>query len=127
MKTVLPGDSLVVAGIAVEAVQAYNTNKNFHPRENGWVGFIVEIEGERVYHAGDTDLIPEMSAVRCDIALLPVSGTYVMTADEAARAAAVIKPKIVVPMHYGDIVGTVQDADKLKSLCSCEVRILPKE
>ena len=85
--------------------------------------------GERVYHAGDTDHIPEMSGLRCDVALLPVSGKYVMTADEAAKAAKSIQPTIAVPMHYGDqdVVGTLADAERFKGLCnqaSIEVAIL---
>ena len=88
---------------------AYNTNKDFHPKSKGWLGFIVEIEGVKVYHAGDTDFIPEMNNFDVDIALLPVSGTYVMTADEAVQAALAINPQIAIPMHYGSVVGGNQD------------------
>ena len=87
VRVVSPGDTLTVDGVKIEAVPAYNINKNFHPKANGWLGFIVEIEGVRVYHAGDTDFIPEMQDFKTDIALLPVSGTYVMTAGEAVEAA----------------------------------------
>lgn len=73
-------------GVVVEALPAYNTNKQFHPKENGWVGYVVEAEGRRYYIAGDTDHIPEMKSIRCDVAFLPVGGTYTMTADEAAVA-----------------------------------------
>jgi L-ascorbate metabolism protein UlaG (beta-lactamase superfamily) len=124
IKYVKPADTLTVQGVGIEVMPAYNTNKSFHPKANNWVGFVVEVDGERIYHAGDTDVIPEMGSVRCDIALLPVSGTYVMTAEEAANAAAQIKPKIAVPMHYGDIVGDESDATRFKSLCDCQVRIL---
>lgn len=127
IKLVKPGETLTIDGIDIEAVPAYNVNKSFHPKASGWIGFVVEVDGERIYHAGDTDFIPEMSSVRCDIALLPVSGTYVMTAEEAAKAAAQIKPQIAVPMHYGDIVGNESDAKRFESLCECEVRILKKE
>ena len=83
------------------------------------------MDGTTVYFAGDTDFIPEMKSIRCDIALLPVSGTYVMTPEEAAEAAAAINPKIAVPMHYGAIVGTEADAEKFKSLVkNCQVEIL---
>ena len=114
VRVVSPGDSLTIAGLKIEAVPAYNVNKNFHPKANGWLGFIVEIEGVRVYHAGDTDFIPEMKDFKADIALLPVSGTYVMTADEAVKAALAIQPSIVIPMHYGSIVGGDQDAAQFK-------------
>lgn len=114
VRVVAPGDHLTVDGLKIEAVPAYNVNKNFHPKSNGWLGFIVEIEGVRVYHAGDTDFIPEMKDFQTDIALLPVSGTYVMTADEAVEAALAIDPQIVIPMHYGSIVGGDQDAVKFR-------------
>lgn len=127
IKLVKPGDTLMIQGIGIEVIPAYNVDKSFHPKSNEWVGFLVEVDGERIYHAGDTDLIPEMSSVRCDIALLPVSGTYVMTAEEAAKAAAQIKPKIAIPMHYGDVVGDEGDAKRFQSVCECEARILKAE
>jgi len=114
VRVVAPGEKLTVDGVNIEAVPAYNVNKNFHPKANGWLGFIVEIEGVRVYHAGDTDFIPEMKDFQTDIALLPVSGTYVMTAEEAVEAAIAIDPIIVIPMHYGSIVGGDQDAVKFR-------------
>ena len=83
------------------------------------------MDGTRVYFAGDTDFIPEMKSITCDIALLPISGTYVMTAEEAAEAVSAIKPKIVVPMHYASIVGTEGDAQRFKSLVkNCQVEII---
>lgn len=127
IKYVLPGSCLTVNGVTIEAVPAYNTNKKFHPRVNNWAGFIVEIDGEKIYHAGDTDLIPEMSSIDCDIALLPVSGTYVMTSGEAVMAAKEIGPKIAVPMHYGDVVGDEGDARDFEALCECKVKVLKKE
>jgi len=118
-----------INGIIVQAVPAYNVDKEFHPKRTGKLGFIVTMDGVSVYHAGDTDLIPEMRDVRCDIALLPVSGTYVMTADEAARAAVIIKPKLAIPMDYGEVVGSADDAQAfLRALQgSVEVTILTKE
>ncbi len=127
IKLVKPGDTLTVQEITIEVIPAYNVNKSFHPKSNEWVGFVVDVDGEKIYHAGDTDLIPNMSSVQCDIALLPVSGTYVMTAEEAAKAAAQINPQIAVPMHYGDIIGNENDARRFKTLCECEVRILNAE
>ena len=125
VKTISPGKTLDIGGIKIEAVPAYNINKQFHPKANSWIGVIVTINGKRIYHAGDTDNIPEMATLRnIDIALLPVSGTYVMTAEEAADAASKIMPKVAVPMHYGAIVGTKADAERFKKLCKCRVEIL---
>ncbi|MEK6652718.1 MAG: MBL fold metallo-hydrolase [Nitrospirota bacterium] len=113
IKTVKPGDRISVEGIEIEAVPSYNTNKQFHTKDRGWVGYIFSVKGQRIYIAGDTDYIPEMKGFKnIDIALLPVSGTYVMTADEAVKAALDIKPKIAIPMHYGSIVGDRNDAKK---------------
>jgi L-ascorbate metabolism protein UlaG (beta-lactamase superfamily) len=132
-----PGEKITVGDVTVEAVPAYNTSKfrspgnPFHPKKAEHNGYIVTVAGERLYHAGDTDHIPEMSAVKCDVALLPVSGTYVMTADEAAAAAQTIKPRVAVPMHYGDpdVVGVRTDAEHFKKLCEhagIETHILSK-
>jgi L-ascorbate metabolism protein UlaG (beta-lactamase superfamily) len=118
-----PGEKMSVGEVTVEAVPAYNVNKfrspgvPFHPRAAGHNGYMVTVGGERLYHAGDTDHIPEMAGFRCDVALLPVSGTYVMTADEAAAAAADIRPAVAVPMHYGDIVGNAADVRRFEALC----------
>ena len=112
-----------MGGVTVTAVPAYNIDKFrapgevFHPRAAGGLGYVVELDGRRIYHAGDTDAIPEMSDVRCDVALLPVSGTYVMTAEEAAEACGMIAAAVVVPMHFGDIVGTAADAARFEELC----------
>src|SRR3989344_1908948 len=122
---VRPGVNLNIEGIKIAAVHAYNTNKKFHPKENEWVGYIVEIGGTRIYHAGDTDVIQEMNSLKnIDVACLPVSGTYVMTAKEAAQAAVIIKPKIAIPMHYGVIIGTEADAQEFKMLWSGKTEIL---
>ncbi len=105
-------------GIKVEAVPAYNINKSYHPKGFG-IGFVITIDGKKIYHAGDTDFIPEMSQLsrqNIDAALLPVGGTYTMTAEEAAKAAKAIKPKIAVPMHFGSIVGSRSDAERFASL-----------
>ncbi|NVM21574.1 MAG: MBL fold metallo-hydrolase [Desulfobacterales bacterium] len=126
VRVVGPGDELTVSEIPIEAVPAYNTNKKFHPKQNGWLGFIVTADGSRIYHAGDTDLIPEMGTLNVDIALLPVSGTYVMTAEEAVEAARIIKPKVAIPMHYGAIVGSAQDARRFGEALrgTCDVVLL---
>ena len=134
MRIVKPGDSLSAHGISIEAVPAYNLNKfrspgnPFHPQEAGHVGFIITVGGQRIYHAGDTDNIAEMEGFEVDIALLPVSGTYVMTAEEAAEAARRIGPKIAVPMHYGaGVAGTRADAERFARLYDGKVLILEKE
>ncbi len=112
IKIVKSGDKINVEGIEIEAVPSYNTNKQFHTKDKGWVGYVFTVKGQRIYLAGDTDYIPEMKNLKVDIALLPVSGTYVMTAEEAIKAAFDIKPKIAIPMHYGSIVGSSDDAKK---------------
>jgi L-ascorbate metabolism protein UlaG (beta-lactamase superfamily) len=130
VRTVAPGDHVEVDGVPVDAVPAYNLNKFrapgqvFHPRQDGRVGFVVTLNGVRIYHAGDADAIPEMSNLKVDVALLPVSGTYVMTAEEAAEAVTRLKPKVAIPMHYGAIVGSEADAQRFKQLAKCDVRIL---
>lgn len=129
IKAMAPGDSADIDGITVTAVASYNTNKEFHQKSAKKLGFIVTMDGVSVYHAGDTDRIPEMDGLKCDAALLPISGTYVMTAEEAAAAALVIKPKIAIPIHYGDIIGTNADAKRFESALhgTIEVKILRKE
>ncbi len=126
-KVVQAGDRLTLGHLRLEVVPAYNINKKFHPRRAGHVGYILTLHGVRVYHAGDTDFIPEMERIRCDVALLPVSGTYVMDAKEAAQAAAVLQPRLVIPMHYGAIVGSRKDAERLARLTDIPVRILEPE
>lgn len=126
-----PGEKQTVGSVEIESMPAYNINKFrepgkvFHPKDNKGLGFVITLDGTRVYFAGDTDFTPEMKSVKCDIALLPVSGTYVMTAEEAAQATEAINPKIAVPMHYAAIVGTDADAKKFKSLVkNCQVEII---
>jgi L-ascorbate metabolism protein UlaG (beta-lactamase superfamily) len=130
LKGVSPGNKISVQGIDVEAVAAYNTNKKFHPKADGKVGFVFAVNGVRVYHAGDTDDVPEMADLVPNVAMVPVSGTYVMTAEEAAKAVNNrIRPEdLAIPMHYGTIVGTEQDARKFKELVrACTVQILDRE
>jgi L-ascorbate metabolism protein UlaG (beta-lactamase superfamily) len=125
---VKPGDKVSANGVNIEVVPAYNQNKKFHPKSAGHVGYIVTLGGKRIYHAGDTDLIPEMAQIKVDIALLPVSGTYVMTAVEAAEAANTLKPTLAIPMHYDDpdVVGTRSDAEQFKQLAKVPIEILDK-
>ena len=114
-----------LSNISVKAIPAYNINKfrapgiPFHPKEDNKLGYVVSIAGIKIYHAGDTDNIPEMKKLRelkIDIALLPVSGTYVMTPEEAAEAAEIIEPKVAIPMHWGAIVAGRKEAEKFKKL-----------
>jgi len=123
-KAILPGDKQIVAGVEVEAVPAYNIDKKYHPKSQRMVGFIIQLNGVKIYHAGDSDLIPEMKAIKTDIALLPVGGTFTMTADEAIQAALLIKPKIAVPMHYGTEVGTEADALKFSNGLKGKVEVV---
>ena len=122
-----PGESTTANGVKVTAVASYNTDKDFHPQSNNWLGFVVELDGVTIYHAGDTDVIPEMSGLNVDIALIPVSGTYVMDADQGIEAARVIKPKIAIPMHYNKIVGTEDDAKKFADALSGEMTVVVKQ
>jgi L-ascorbate metabolism protein UlaG (beta-lactamase superfamily) len=109
---VSPGDTVTASGIEIKVVPSYNSNKQFHTKDKGWAGYIFTLNKKTFYLAGDTDFIPEMKTFQhIDVALLPVSGTYVMTADDAAKAALEIKPSIAIPMHYGSIVGETKDAE----------------
>jgi L-ascorbate metabolism protein UlaG (beta-lactamase superfamily) len=121
---VRPGQELNAAGLRVEVVAAYNVSKSFHPKTSGNVGYVVSLDGQRIYHAGDTDRIPEMKGLTPDVALLPVGGTYTMDAAEAAKAVADLQAKKAIPMHYGTIVGDRKDAEQLKKLCPIPVEIL---
>jgi L-ascorbate metabolism protein UlaG (beta-lactamase superfamily) len=109
-----PGEVKEVGQIKVEGHAAYNPKKDFHPSSNKWVGFVADIGGFRVYHSGDTDVIPEMGKVK-------------NTAEEAAEAVKMIGPKKAIPMHWGDIIGGKEDAEKLKGIADCEVEILEPE
>jgi L-ascorbate metabolism protein UlaG (beta-lactamase superfamily) len=122
------GEKKVFAEIAVEAVPAYNIGKDFHPRPKGGLGYVVTVNGIRIYQAGDTDRIPEMKSLRnIDVAILPVGGTYTMNPREAAEAAADIRPKVAIPIHYGKIVGSTKDAETFQKHCTIPVEILRKE
>ena len=134
--SIAPGEMLereLLPGVQVSAVAAYNTSKRdpqgnlFHPREAGWVGYEIDVVGERLYHSGDTDVIPEMDTVTgVDVALLPVSGVYVMTSGEAAEAARRIQPRVAVPMHWGGHIGSLDDARDFADKAPVEVEILER-
>lgn len=121
-----PGESKEIEGIKVEAVPAYNINKPYHPRSENWVGYIVTLDGKRIYHAGDSDAIPEMENLKVDIAILPVGGTYTMKAEEAAEIVNKMTPGLAIPIHFGTIVGSLADAEKFSRLAKVPVKILEK-
>lgn len=126
-KAIAPGQKLSIGGIFIEAFPSYNIKperQGFHPKKNNWIGFVVEIDGKRIYHAGDTDKIPEMSSIKCDIALLPAGGTYTMDGSEAGEAANAINPKIAIPMHWGKAVGSRADADNFRRIAKMRVEVL---
>lgn len=116
-----PKQTYEVQGIKIETLPAYNLNKQFHREENEWVGYVIEINGVRYYIAGDTDVTPENKQVKCDVALMPVGGTYTMDYKEAAELANIIKPKVAIPTHYGSIVGGKEDGKKFKELLNSEI------
>jgi len=120
-----PGQTTEFGGVRVIGVPAYNPAKQFHPKANNWLGFIVEVGSKRIYYAGDTDVTKEMKALtNIDVALLPVGGTYTMNATEAAQAVEKIKPTQAVPYHWGDIVGDRSNAEQFANTAPCEVKVL---
>ena len=121
--SVHPSESTQVLGISFETVHAYNENKKFHPKSIGWVGDIVDIDDNKIYVAGDTDAIGELKNINCDIALVPVGGTFTMTAIEAAELINNIKPKIAIPTHYGSIVGKKSDGDEFKKYVDSKIKV----
>jgi L-ascorbate metabolism protein UlaG (beta-lactamase superfamily) len=131
--TVAAGDSVDVRGVEVLAVPAYNVDKfrepgrPYHPREAGHLGYVVAMDGVRYYHAGDTDIVPEMSDVHCEVALLPVGGKFTMTWREAAEACELIDAAAAVPMHYGEVIGDARDAEAFRDHCRLPVTVLPLE
>lgn len=120
--TVTPDEQDMVEGIKFETVPAYNTDKQFHPKENEWVGYIIELNGYRYYIAGDTDITEENKKVKCDVAFVPVGGTYTIDFKEAAQLINEIQPKIAVPIHYGSVVGTKQDATDFIKLLNPSIK-----
>jgi L-ascorbate metabolism protein UlaG (beta-lactamase superfamily) len=129
VRGLLPDQEVEIQGINIKAVPAYNPAKPFHPQKNEWLGFVFTMEGVSIYHAGDTDIIPEMEDLGAvNIALLPVGGKYTTNAEQAAATANLIKPDVSIPMHWGaDVIGTEEDASRFKELCQGEVMILKEE
>lgn len=120
---VIPNESYAVKGISFKTIPAYNVNKQFHPKENKWVGYILELEGTTYYIAGDTDITDENRKVECDVAFVPVGGTYTMDYEEAAKLINEIKPKIAVPTHYGVIVGSKKDGENFSKLVNKDIEV----
>ena len=113
-----PNECEIFEDIKFETIPAYNINKPFHKKENGWVGYIIKLKGIRYYIAGDTDITEENQKVQCDVAFVPVAGTYTMDYKEAAKLVNTIKPKVAIPIHYGDIVYFESDRKHIKIICS---------
>ena len=118
-----PGDEQNIGSIKIQAVPAYNRLKPFHPKRNGWVGYSVLMDGVRYYVAGDTDAVRELSSVECDVAMVPVGGTYTMTAKEAAKLINEIRPQVAIPTHYGSIVGKPEDGDVFRKYVDPEITV----
>lgn len=118
---VMPNKKYEVDGINVETIPSYNINKPYHPKENNWVGYILNIEGKRIYIPGDTDITEENMKVQCDIIFVPIGGTYTMNYEEGAKLTNIIKPKIAIPVHYGEIVGKKEDAEEFKKLLEKDI------
>jgi len=122
---ILNGLTVDLGSVRVSGVAAYNPGKQFHPKANNWIGFVIEVGSKRIYYAGDTDLTDEMKSLKeIDVALLPVGGTYTMDAIEAAEATKYIKPKRAIPYHWGDIVGGRADAEAFAEAAECKVQVL---
>jgi L-ascorbate metabolism protein UlaG (beta-lactamase superfamily) len=123
IKIVEPNKSYEVLGINFETIPAYNLEKQYHLRENNWVGYILEINDIHYYIAGDTDFTPETKKLSCDVAFVPVGGRYTMNAKEAAALINTIEPQIAIPTHYGDIIGTHEDAELFKKLVKENIQV----
>ena len=124
--TVKPGDKKEIEGLEVEAVPAYNNIKPFHPKRAEWVGYILGMGGKRIYIAGDTGLTKESKEVKCDIAMVPIGGTYTMDAKKAADLINIIKPSVAIPIHYGSVVGKPSDAEHFAELVKEPVKVVTK-
>ncbi|MBP5361851.1 MAG: MBL fold metallo-hydrolase [Ruminococcus sp.] len=127
VKQVKAGEKFEFIGIRFEAVPAYNIGKPFHPKSNGWLGYIIESsEQGRIYIAGDTDITPDNKQVKCDIALIPVGGTYTTDASQAAELANTIRPKYAVPIHYGNVAGSPADGERFRKAVDSGIEVIIK-
>ncbi len=123
-QAVRPNETLDVGELSIRTIPAYNLYKDYHPKYKHWVGYILNWGEDSILHSGDTDAIEEVKGLNATIALLPVSGVYVMTAEEAVIYAKNCGAKTVIPMHYGDFVGNIGDAEKFQSLFDGETILL---
>ena len=123
IETVTPGEHRTIDGLDLETVPSYNSLKPFHTKGAGWVGYIISVDGKRIYVAGDTDATKEAKEVKCDIALVPIGGTYTMNAKQAAELVNEIKPEVAIPVHYGGIVGSPKDADAFAGLVKSPIKV----
>ncbi len=121
-----PGETADIAGIKTEGVPAYNIAKPFHPKMNKWLGYVLTVGGKRIYYCGDTDNIPEIRTVRCDVICVPIGGTYTMNAKQAAELVNAIRPETAVPVHYGSIVGTAKNADQFAAGVDKDIKVVIK-
>lgn len=121
---VKPNEEYNICDVNIKTVNSYNEKKKFHPKENEWVGYILNINNTKYYIAGDTDITKESKKVKCDVAFLPIGGTYTMDATEAALLANEIRPKIVVPIHYGEIVGEKEDVIEFKNILNSSIECI---
>jgi L-ascorbate metabolism protein UlaG (beta-lactamase superfamily) len=123
------GDRINIEGFETEVVPAYNIKKpQFHPKSNGWVGYVVDFKGTKVYHPGDTERIPEMKNIKCDIAFMPLGQTYTMeSVEDAADAVLDVQAKFAIPFHFGMYEGKKDDALKFKELLNGKVDVVIKE
>ena len=124
---VKPGDHHDIKQVSINVVPAYNVGKPYHPKERQYVGYVFTVDNVSCYHAGDTDIIPEMKDIKADVAFLPVSGTYTMNAQEAAEAAEMINPKLAIPIHWGSVAGYRTDAERFHRLSHIRSIILEQE
>ncbi len=121
-----PNDKTHILGMLVEANRAYNLNKPYHPYDNDWLGYKVDLKGYSIYVCGDTDYIPELENIKCDILFVPIGGKFTMDYKESANFVNDIKPKKVIPIHYGSIIGNESDFDKFKELINKDIEVLKK-
>ena len=126
MLAVTAGQKICVGNIEAEAIPAYNIGKPFHPKNDGWVGYIITVNGKRIYIAGDTDITEENKRVECDVALIPIGGKYTMNAAEAAELINIIKPVAAIPIHYGSVAGSAEMAEEFKEKVGSDTRVVIK-
>ena len=126
IRLLVPGGETVLGEITVFGVPAYNKLKPFHPKHSRWLGYLIAMDGSKYYYAGDTDAVKELQDIRCDVALVPIGGTYTMTAKEAAALINVIRPGAAIPIHYGSIVGNKKDADVFRTMVDQEIEVIEK-